>query len=205
MVEEDTDFITFDGDVLTKSGYRDEIINKYMQANIDGLTKITDFTIGSEAYHLADVMASLMLEHRELIDLNYRMSMIYTAEGAQKITLADTGIDFPTYEGSNKITVGTTIQPSAVLVEGDFIFVSMGPEITYTVSYYNYDGQLLGTESVVTTLGVPADANGYSGTAPTKASTAQYTYTFSGWNADSTATTADADALKNITANRKCL
>lgn len=81
MVEEDTEFTTFDGDVITKSEYRDEIINKYIQANIDGLTKITDFTIGSEAYHLADVMASLMLEHRELIDLNYRMSMIYTAEG----------------------------------------------------------------------------------------------------------------------------
>lgn len=81
MVEEDTEFITFDGDTITKSDYRDEIINKYIQANIDGLTKITDFTIGSEAYHISDVMASLMLEHRELVDLNYRMSMIHTAEG----------------------------------------------------------------------------------------------------------------------------
>ena len=81
MVEEDIEFITFDGDSITKSDYRDEIINKYISANIDGLTKITDFTIGSEAYHLADVMASLMLEHRELIDTNYRMSMIHTAEG----------------------------------------------------------------------------------------------------------------------------
>lgn len=81
MVEEDTEFITFDGDTISKSDYRDEIINKYISANIDGLTKITDFSIGSEAYHVADVMASLMLEHRELIDLNYRMSMIHTCEG----------------------------------------------------------------------------------------------------------------------------
>ena len=81
MAEEDIEFITFDGDSITKSDYRDEIINKYIQANLDGLTKITDFTIGSEAYHLADVMASLMLEHRELIDTNYRMSMVHTAEG----------------------------------------------------------------------------------------------------------------------------
>lgn len=81
MAEEDIEFITFDGDAITKSDYRDEIINKYIQAGIDGLTKITDFTIGSEAYHLADVMASFILEHRELIDLNYRMSMIHTAEG----------------------------------------------------------------------------------------------------------------------------
>jgi len=81
MVEEDVEYITFDGDTITKSDIRDEIINKYISANLDGLTKITDFSIGSEAYHLADVMASYILEHRELIDLNYRMSMIHYAEG----------------------------------------------------------------------------------------------------------------------------
>lgn len=81
MVEEDTEFITFDGVTISKSDYRDEIINKYIRANMDGLTKITDFSIGSEAYHISDMMASLMLEHREMIDTNYRMSMIHTAEG----------------------------------------------------------------------------------------------------------------------------
>ena len=81
MVEEDTEFVTFDGVTISKSDYRDEIINKYIRANINGLTKITDFSIGSEAYHISDMMASLMLEHRELTDLNYRMSMIHTAEG----------------------------------------------------------------------------------------------------------------------------
>lgn len=80
-MEEDLELITFDGDVITKSDYRDEIINMYIMANLQGLTKITDFTIGSEAYHLADVIASYVLEHRELIDLNYKMSMIHTAEG----------------------------------------------------------------------------------------------------------------------------
>lgn len=81
MVEEDTEFITFDGVTISKSDYRDEIINKYIRANMDGLTKITDFSIGSEAYHISDIMASLMLEHREMVDTNYRMSMIHTAEG----------------------------------------------------------------------------------------------------------------------------
>lgn len=81
MVEEDTEFITFDGVTISKSDYRDEIINKYIRANMDGLTKITDFSIGSEAYHISDMMASLMLEHREMTDTNYRMSMIHTAEG----------------------------------------------------------------------------------------------------------------------------
>ena len=81
MVEQDTEFITFDGDVITKSDYRNNIIDQYIQSNYDGLTKITDFTVGSEAYHLADLMAVLMLEHREDIDNNYRMSMIHYAEG----------------------------------------------------------------------------------------------------------------------------
>lgn len=81
MVEEDTAFITFDGDTITKSEIRTQIINMYIEASINERTKITDFTVGSEAYHLADVMATFILEHRELVDLNYRMSMIHTAEG----------------------------------------------------------------------------------------------------------------------------
>lgn len=81
MVEQDTEFITFDGDTITKSDYRNEIIDQYIQSNYDGLTKITDFSVGSEAYHLSDLMAVLMLEHREDIDNNYRMSMIHYAEG----------------------------------------------------------------------------------------------------------------------------
>lgn len=81
MVEEDVSFVTFDGDTVTKSEFREQIIQKYIDASLDGMTKINDFTIGSEAYHLADVMASFIIEHRELVDLNYRMSMIHTAEG----------------------------------------------------------------------------------------------------------------------------
>ena len=81
MPENDVEFITFDGDTILKSDYRNEIIDQYIQSNYDGLTKITDFSVGSEAYHLADIIASLMLEHREDIDNNYRMTMIHLAEG----------------------------------------------------------------------------------------------------------------------------
>lgn len=81
MVEQDTEFITFDGVTISKSDYRNDLIDHYIQSNYDGLTKITDFTVGSEAYHLADLMAVLMLEHREDIDNNYRMCMIHYAEG----------------------------------------------------------------------------------------------------------------------------
>ena len=41
-----------------------------------------------------------------------------------------------------------------------------------------------------------------AGSTPKKASTAQYTYTFLGWSTDSTATTADSNALNNVTENR---
>ena len=81
MVEQDVEFITFDGDTILKSDYRNEIIDMYIQSNYDGLTKITDFSVGSEAYHLSDIMAVLMLEKREDTDNNYRMSMIHYAEG----------------------------------------------------------------------------------------------------------------------------
>lgn len=81
MVEEDIEITTFDGETITKSEYRDKIINMYVEASYEGLTKITDFTVGSEAYHLADIMASLMLEQRENTDNNYKMGMIHFAAG----------------------------------------------------------------------------------------------------------------------------
>ena len=81
MAGEDIQFTTFDGDVITKNDYREEIIEDYVEANYAGLSKVTDFSVGSEALHHADVLATFFLEFRELIDSNYRMSMIHTMEG----------------------------------------------------------------------------------------------------------------------------
>ena len=67
---------------------------------------------------------------------------------------------------------------------------------SYSVYFYN-GSSLLYTD----TVNYGSDA-AYSGSTPTKTPTAQTTYTFSGWNTDSSATTADTNALKNITANR---
>lgn len=133
MVEEDIEFVTFDGDTITKSDYRDEIINKYITANLNGLTKITDFSIGSEAYHLADVIASLMLEHRELIDLNYRMSMIHTAEGEFLDNFGDM-VGVHRYGSS----------PS----EGEVTFTRLNTEINNTVITIP-DGMQISTEDAI--------------------------------------------------------
>lgn len=70
-------------------------------------------------------------------------------------------------------------------------------EKTFTVTFYN------GTSVVYTALNVAYNSTAvYGGATPTKESTQQYSYNFIGWNTDSSASTADADALKNVTANR---
>lgn len=68
---------------------------------------------------------------------------------------------------------------------------------TYTLTYYNYNGG----SSLYTEI-LPYGKNGtYTGT-PTRASTAQYTYTFIGWSTTKNATTVDANATKNLTSDR---
>ena len=152
MVEEDIEFITFDGDSITKSDYRDEIINKYISANLDGMTKITDFTIGSEAYHLADVMASFILEHREMIDTNYRMSMIHTAEGEFLDNFGDmAGVHRYASSGSvGEVTftrLGTDTSTAIVIADG--AQVSTEDAISFIV---DNDGEDLVLESGVNTI-----------------------------------------------------
>lgn len=64
----------------------------------------------------------------------------------------------------------------------------------YTVSFYN------GTSLITSTSVLSGEDATYTGSTPVNAQ--DNTRTFIGWNTDSTATTADADALKNVTANR---
>lgn len=67
----------------------------------------------------------------------------------------------------------------------------------FDVKFYNAD-VLLYTDEGVEYGGTAV----YSGNTPTKAETAQYTYTFIGWNSNSSASTADDNALTNVTADR---
>lgn len=85
MAEDDITFETFDIQTISKNELRDEIISAYLSAKESarsmGLSMVTDFTVGSEALHLADVIATFLLEHRQDVDGNYRMSMIHTCVG----------------------------------------------------------------------------------------------------------------------------
>ncbi len=57
--------------------------------------------------------------------------------------------------------------------------------LTYTVTFKNYDGTVLSTQSVANGSAATAPAN------PTRSSTAQYTYTFKGWDKSFSKITAD--------------
>ena len=81
----------------------------------------------------------------------------------------------------------------------DYIRNHSGGGSAFTLSYYDDGGVTLLYQEAVLSNG---DGQGYSGSTPTKASTAQYDYTFAGWNTNSSASTADADALTNVTADR---
>lgn len=81
MVQETEYLELFDGTTIEKDDVIDYLKSLYDNAFYNGLTKITDFTEGSEAYHLLDTIASLFLEAREGIDDNYLQSMIHTQEG----------------------------------------------------------------------------------------------------------------------------
>ena len=81
MVQETEYLELFDGTILEKDDIIDYLKSLYDQAYYNGLTKVTDFTVGSEAYHLLDTIASLFLEAKEDINDNYLQSKIHTQEG----------------------------------------------------------------------------------------------------------------------------
>lgn len=69
--------------------------------------------------------------------------------------------------------------------------------ITSELKYYNYDGsELLYTETV------NKNGNGTWNGAPTRASTAQYDFTFVGWSTNKDDTEAESNATKNLLGNR---
>ena len=93
---------------------------------------------------------------------------------------------------------GTNItQVSEIKNNNNTVFSKALENVSYIVTYYNYDGTIADTETV---------ASGENATGNvsiiTKPDSAQYTYSFIGWSTTENDTTVDANALANIVADK---
>ena len=78
---EDYKFTRFDGTEISKADIREDIINYYIDAQIEGNTRITDFNKGSEAYHLCDLLSELMMDLYSTINDNTSSILVHECTG----------------------------------------------------------------------------------------------------------------------------
>ena len=116
----------------------------------------------------------------------------------QSISLLDTNINIPTINGINTLTIATDVKPQNLMIKGNVEYIDSGESIIYTISYYSQDGQTLIRTEKVLKYGNAMDLQNE----PTKESTAQYNYTFVGWNMSANQTTATSGVLNNITSDK---
>ena len=117
--------------------------------------------------------------------IDYDTQKRYNADGTSQ------NVELPalqTIDGTNTLSVETTVQPSKVMIK-------TGKFGTHKVRYYDSDGTFLSAEDV-------KDGTNAQGFTPTKASTAQYNYTFMGWSTTKGSTIAETGVLNDITADK---
>lgn len=112
--------------------------------------------------------------------------------------LDENGNNTDTAQISGTIHVDTVTGAQVAEIQSKYPDLKIAFEhITSNLYFYNYDGSvLLYTQAIVD----GADGT-YSGSTPSKPSTAQYTYTFAGWS-KKVGGIADSEALKAVTADR---
>ncbi|MBE5768029.1 MAG: Ig domain-containing protein [Clostridiales bacterium] len=88
--------------------------------------------------------------------------------------------------------------PAVSAVSGDATYTATFTSTvnSYTVTWLNHDGSVLETDEAVPFGTTPT----YDGETPTKATDAQYTYTFAGWSPDVTCVSGDATYTSTFTA-----
>lgn len=89
---------------------------------------------------------------------------------------------------------GNTSATRTVTVSADATYTATFEAIAYTVTFKNYDGTVLETKTVS-----HGSTPSYTGSTPTRASTAQYSYTFSGWSPSLSAITVNTTYTAQFT------
>lgn len=156
-----------------------------------------EFTVAVTAKAMTSITAAFTQGEAVIYDSDeldsLKQYLVVTANYNDGSTVAVPSAD---YTLSGTLTPGTSTITVSYEGQTDTFVVTVTAEHTSaTISFYN--GSTLITTATVLDGG---DAT-YSGTTPTKAQDAQYTYTFAGWSKDDD-NTVDADALTAVTADR---
>lgn len=93
---------------------------------------------------------------------------------------------------------GVTTASRTIKVTGNASYTAEFAKIAYTVTFKNYDGTVLQTATVE-----HGSTPSYTGSTPTRAQDAQYTYTFSGWSPSLGAITANTTYTAQYTATKR--
>lgn len=142
----------------------------------------------------------------------YKISTAVTPTGGGKVTgggnyesgttatltaTPATGYKFVKWVNASGATVSTSATYS-LSVTADTTLTAVFEKLTYTITFKNEDGTILQASSVAY-----GDTPKYTGVTPTKASTVEYSYSFSGWSPSIAAVTGAATYTAQFTATKR--